>query len=370
MTNKRTPSLSILNADPDLCVSTVCACGCGRLLLKKHRRHRYFANSCRYKAREFGAASMMQRRDRFSRWYDKRRPGHQHCPQLARPPIVGEFLPGAAVAMRFDGYSPTLQTSRSVHGLVTGLLGVPHNEMVPTFSCAPYGNGWGIYCPNEGALRKLAGHKVQNALFEVDQTISFGPLMRLRYPVMPNARGWRLLRVDAVTPVVIKSTHTKTGKTRVKQTGTERLLLGAMVSLAKFRLGIDLSDKTLCATVESHVMPESVDVGGKLGVVRGFSGYVVVRTNAVGEWILRVAEQIGLGSRVGFGFGRIKVSPWQQSVDSSSVRTRSINTARASTVTSATRKRSQNSSKNQPAPTTSKTTSAGRNTGEGQGRCD
>ncbi|MEN6535535.1 MAG: hypothetical protein ABFD89_17860 [Bryobacteraceae bacterium] len=108
--------------------------------------------------------------------------------------------------------------------------------------------------------------------------------------------------------MVIKSTSSVTGKTVVRQLGIASVLNGSLVTLAKLRLGLDIGDRICCEVTAHETERVSVQLHGKLGEIRGFSGHVIVRCNAVGEWLLRSAEQISLGSRVGFGFGRIRVS--------------------------------------------------------------
>lgn len=50
-----------------------------------------------------------------------------------------------------------------------------------------------------------------------------------------------------------------------------------------------------------------VRIGGHLGVVEGWTGSMRITTNAYGHWLLKLAALIGLGARVAYGFGRIKV---------------------------------------------------------------
>jgi hypothetical protein len=60
--------------------------------------------------------------------------------------------------------------------------------------------------------------------------------------------------------------------------------------------------------VDAQTEREEVLLRGKVGPVRGWSGSVVVETNAVGRWLLECAGRgLGLGGRTAFGFGRVRV---------------------------------------------------------------
>jgi hypothetical protein len=300
---------SILETEDDeLAVSTRCLY-CGDLFLKKHKRHLFHSDKCRWAYDDKNnPRSVASNRTRCDRWYRDKHPEAGKVVSLSGAPFIGEYLPGAAAVISFvGGHVPPLAHGRHVHAVITQLLDIPHESYVPTFSASPYGTGWGVYSPNADAIRSIAGIRDVVRIGEQRFEISVGPLMKLRAPRV-SKRGWRTLRVDTVTPVVIKSTSSVTGKTVVRQLGIGSVLNGSLTTFAKLRLGLDIGDKICCEVVAHETERVSTQLHGKLGEIRGFSGHVIVRCNAVGEWLLRASEQISLGSRVGFGFGRIRMS--------------------------------------------------------------
>lgn len=86
-------------------------------------------------------------------------------------------------------------------------------------------------------------------------------------------------------------------------------LLSTLCAWLPRRLGLQLgADDARLEIVENETRAAHLTLGGKYGTVSGFDGWMVVECNAVGEWLLRVAETMGLGGRVAFGLGRIVVS--------------------------------------------------------------
>ena len=53
--------------------------------------------------------------------------------------------------------------------------------------------------------------------------------------------------------------------------------------------------------------PETVDMGGKYGRVRGWIGHCEVDCNAVAHWLFEAAAVCGLGAKTAFGYGCINV---------------------------------------------------------------
>jgi hypothetical protein len=119
------------------------------------------------------------------------------------------------------------------------------------------------------------------------------------------------LRIDAVTPICIR--HNVTGS-RAKTTHlvpAAENLLSALTQVFPVRLGIpalDASTMTL-KIVAKRTETARVPCGSHLGQIRGWTGSVVVETNAVGAWLLGCAAQVGLGGRTALGFGRVRVAP-------------------------------------------------------------
>jgi hypothetical protein len=301
-------TIAIDETSDELLVSTFCAM-CGEPFLKQSKAHRFCSDACRYRSTDrLNPAYRAAMKARCDRWYREKHPNALRVVSLSGAPYIGEYLPGAAVVISFaNGRVPPLEHGRHMHAALTRLLGVPHDELLPTFAASPYSGGWGVYSPNLDAIKSIAQIRDVVRIGEERIEISIGPLMRLRSPKIEK-RGWRTIRVDTISPVVIKSTSSKTGQTVVRQLGVSQLLNGSLAAFAKLRFGLDIGDKICCEVTSHETTRESIQLHGKLGTIRGFSGSLIVRCNAVGEWLLRVAEQISMGSRVGFGFGRIRVS--------------------------------------------------------------
>jgi hypothetical protein len=247
-------------------------------------------------------------RARNHRWAVAKRRVTRPQPWLLGAPPYGSHLPGGGVELHVSpppAWAVEHRHVRLLHGLVTALLGHEHAQtadvaLVPW----PSGLGWGLYVRDEEAARSLASREHDGVLFDRPVRVRCGPLVRLRAPIV-RRRGHQRVRVDTVTPVVIStlaSTVTHLAPT------SESLRSTLSVNLAR-RLGLEIDPATLPLEIVEHdTRPERVPIGGTFGVVPGWSGRVVVDTNAVGRWLLECAARIGLGGSVALGFGRVRVS--------------------------------------------------------------
>lgn len=229
---------------------------------------------------------------------------------LAGAPPFGEFLPGGAFSLAISPvphWPIELRNTRALHGLVTGLLGEPHSPQSPGFALIPSNaaaSGWGIYVARTDLASKLHSSTVGGVLFDREVSIMCGPLFRIKSPRVTK-RGRRLLRIDVLTPVQIRSDSSAVTRLFV----TAANLCSTLGAWLPRRLGIELeSDAIQLEIVERATQPQTVHMGGKYGNARGFVGHLIVETNAVGEWLLRCAETLGLGGKTAFGFGRIRVA--------------------------------------------------------------
>lgn len=194
---------------------------------------------------------------------------------------------------------------RALHGMLSTITG-SHTGRWPRFALVPWPSpfGWAVYLRLDDDARLLANQKLAARLFDANVRVHFGPLIRLKSPSV-RKRGHRRLRIDAITPVCIRQTD---GEMYTAPT-TETIMSAIGVEFPS-RVGLQSGDvaRLRLELIERHTMPAMVPVGGKYGAVRGWVGHCLVETNAVGEWLLRAAERVGLGGRTAFGFGRIRVT--------------------------------------------------------------
>jgi len=235
-------------------------------------------------------------------------------------PDIGTHIPGGAFGL--DVTPPPrfpigLSDTRGIHGLVTALTDLPHHPTVPMFALAPWsgGVGWAVHVAVDEAARRLAGRTHHgHHLFGRPVDVRCGPLMRLRAPDV-GAPGMREIVLRTVTPIVIR------GNGRINDTGRH----GAGTRHRRVRVDGGALTSTLCAWLPRRVGLRSdphmarvevyrerggrrrVRVGGRLGVVEGWTGEMGIRANAYGHWLLALAALLGLGARVAFGFGRVTV---------------------------------------------------------------
>ena len=227
------------------------------------------------------------------------------------PPVYGEHLPGAVCTLSVDPrprWPMEHRNVRALHGMITAALGTGHGLLDPDFALMPVRSrfGWAVYFWDYADAERLGGTDVPAQLFDQRVTLSFGVPWRRKAPKIDKPRGHRLLRIDAVTPVCSQSS----GRSEIRTCPTTDHITSALTSNLPRRLRmLDWGAGRLALRLVSHeTQPGTIFLGGKYSVVRGWIGSVVVDTNAVGEWMLRCCEVIGLGGRTSFGFGRVEVS--------------------------------------------------------------
>lgn len=263
-------------------------------------------------------------RARNARWCAEHRNCRQQRPWLAGMPPYGEHLPGGAMTIAFDPqprWPMQLRNARGLHGALTTLRGGPH-ERYPAWSLRPWLGGWAVYVADTGEARVWAGNTLNGALWDRPTAFQFGPLVKLRAPAVPK-RGGSLVRIDAITPIVTRSM----GGLNPCTCPTVDTLRGALSGELLYRLSPTHRDeapgedawtqwvrpRVQVELVERHTEPARTPLGGKFGVVEGWQGHVVLRVNAVAYWLLLATERAtGFGGRVAFGFGRIRVTPYQE----------------------------------------------------------
>jgi len=230
---------------------------------------------------------------------------------LAGAPPYHVHLPGCAMTVH---YSPLprwpieLRNSPALHGALTAVLGAGHVPRIPNFSLVPHGSGWGVHWFRQEGM-KLAGKSVHVPLFDRPTTLTFGPAWRFRSPAIQR-RGRQLVRLDAITPIVIRSGG---GASECVRPGAVNIASAIGVEfvrrLAPSEEWARYVAKRICVEIVSQdTHPETIPFGGKYGPVRGWSGSLVLEVNAVSRWLLEAAARIGFGGRTAFGCGRVIIT--------------------------------------------------------------
>lgn len=230
---------------------------------------------------------------------------------LAGAPPFHTHLPGVAMTVAYDPL-PTwpieLRNTTGLHGALTMVLGLAHMPRFANFALIPWQSGWSVYWFREDGAR-FAGASIEGALFDRPTRFRFGSAVRFRSPQVPR-RGRQRIRIDTVTPVVIRANG-----------GTDPCLRPTASHL-RSAIGVEflrrlapspewekyVSDRLLLETVLVATQPVTVPFGGKFGPVRGWEGHVVLEVNAVARWLLEVAARMGFGGRTALGCGRIRIT--------------------------------------------------------------
>jgi hypothetical protein len=212
-----------------------------------------------------------------------------------------------------------LRNLRGLHGAISALRARDHHDRFPAWSLRPWLNGWAVHFLDDAEAREWAGKSFHGALWDRPTRFSFGPLVRMRAPVV-SRRGRSRIRLDVLTPVVLRTD----GGAKPCTLPTAEAILGALRGEMLYRLSPSHRDdapgqdawtqwvrpRVRLQIAERNTESCHVPMGGKYGVVSGWQGYVILDVNAVAYWLLVAAERtIGLGGRGAFGFGRIRVSP-------------------------------------------------------------
>lgn len=246
-------------------------------------------------------------------------------PWAAASPEAGTHLPGAWRELVFD---PTPHTpiphshASSLHGVVSTALGRDHDRTDATFvlSQARVPSGWGVYFVDGADARRLSCAPMPGLHLERRPWgICFGPGVVTPRRPSAVAPGRYTVTVTSLTPVSIR--RTVDGQRRVRVTPTAAGLRSTLTGLEFLRRAGLASTKApawardvALVLIGHDTRRESAEVCGHWmdddgrGRIVGWTGTVTLEVNAVALWLLRHAEIVGLGGRVGLGFGQVRVS--------------------------------------------------------------
>lgn len=204
---------------------------------------------------------------------------------------------------------PATAAARHVHGLVAHLVAADHAQVARWALAMPAGaqgrSGWGVVLFRRDDAERLAGRACGVLVGSTRAELRLGAVVRLRAPALLAPRRYRVV-IDAVTPV----SHMIAGRTRpVTQPNVDTITRCAGDLLQ--RLGLT-TGRLHVASVTCETAPERVVIGGHVGPITGWVGRVVVECNAPAAWALSLARHAGLGGRVAYGLGRVRVEvmPW------------------------------------------------------------
>lgn len=250
--------------------------------------------------------AILRARERNRAWCEQHRSVRRRQPWLfGAPPYVGH-LPGGALPLRVRPLPerPRLEHSRHLHGAISRLVGMGHSgDMLADFALLPWADGWGVYFRDDTRALRLAAKMFHVHLWGTDAALAFGPLHRIKAPVVTR-RGRQRVRMDAITPVCVRETQAG-----IYTAPTAAVIRSTLEAWMSKRVGVRCDQDNLRVELVSRAtLPATVHLGGKYGAVRGFVGSVELDVNAPALWLLLCAERIGLGGRTAFGFGRIHVT--------------------------------------------------------------
>lgn len=246
----------------------------------------------------------LRARERNARWCAERRNCKRRNPWLFGAFPYYRHLPGGALPMRITPMPEkvTFAHSRHVHGMISHLSGA-HHPTIPEFALIPWQSGWAVYFRDAERAVTLAGKTRSVRLWDRDASVAFGPLHQIKAPVVTK-RGRMRVRVDAISPICIRESGFG-----MYTAPTADVLRSCLEAWQARRVDVRCPEGHLkLELISRETQPATTDLGGKFGSVRGWVGHVVVEVNAPALWLLLVAERIGFGGRVAFGFGRIRVS--------------------------------------------------------------
>lgn len=276
----------------------------------EEREARLVRERRRERERTYGPEAIAKRRERCRAWAVEHRGCRLERPWLYGPPPAPAVLGyGTSTIYVLDQARKfTLRNVLSLHGALTGIMGGHAPQSETSAHGAPFaiqpgfgGCGWRVWWRTmEGARLAATDHP---AALGKTWAVTLGMLRPAPSPTI-SRRGHLRYRIDAITPVIIAAT----GRRLIRLTPDAKSLRPALRRIAD-RLDLDVPVGNICAEVLSHeVSTEVLPAMGHMGTIKGWIGGVRVEVNAVGAWLLKAAETVGLGGRTAMGFGSIRVT--------------------------------------------------------------
>lgn len=261
--------------------------------------------------RENEPTRVLLNRERNRAWAKASGLTKRASPWLRGAPPYADSLPCVELDISF-GPRPKwpieLRNMRGVHGAISAILseacGIKHREHVPTFAARIHDAQSIRVVVWDPRAAELEDAKINGVLWDKPTEFHVRDVVAVSSPERSLKRGRRKVRLTAITPVTMSKDGHSRPEVRPCKASIERSISGNMFA---GRLGVSDPDVVRAEIVKIRTEPSHVQLGGKFGTVPGWLGDVEMEVNAPGLWLLRVAEKVGLGSRVAFGFGRIVV---------------------------------------------------------------
>lgn len=284
-------------------------CDCGTAFAPNSAQHRFCSDRCRYRYHDRRNPNhVANNRLRCRRWAVANRSVQGRQPWLLGAPPCDPLLPAAGMSLSVHPHPKwpmVLRNTRALHGMVTSLINKPHLPNFPRWALVPIPTqfGWGVLFDDPLDAALMSCKQTECVLFDRLVSVNFGPLTRIKNPAIAK-RGRRSVRVDCITPAIIRNSG------RVSYTvPTADNIKSSLLQMLKNRVGLVVDPETMCFELaHRETTATNVSIGGKYPDVGAFTGGLILQANAVGHWALRVAESYGLGSKVAFGYGRIRVT--------------------------------------------------------------
>lgn len=203
--------------------------------------------------------------------------------------------------------APALKSAGAIHGLVTALFNDGHDLTAPRFSLmfGAGNNGWSVYVHDRARGLSVAGKTTKAMLGRSPIRLACSPLYTVRLQ-QPSKWERRVVLVETITPIVVRCGPHGAKRSHSEPTGAG--LVSSLVGVASaigFACPRDLLEVDV---IVSQTKPTTVYIGGGPRTVRGYAGCFAVMACPTARLLLSAAEVVGLGARVGYGFGQIATS--------------------------------------------------------------
>jgi len=200
-----------------------------------------------------------------------------------------------------------------LHGLITALTRAPHLEHQARFTLIPStsaSSGWSVYVPEDSIATAMAADRRIVDLGRRTVIAELGPARRVSAPSF--RWEWSTVRIRTVTPMVLRRTTTnrETGRKAKEFRSDFGNLLSTLLTWTPQRCGVAVwatESRFGMQVIAQECRVRPLRIRGKVGRVKGLTGWVVARVCPGTRWLLEACQTLGIGGRVGYGFGSIAV---------------------------------------------------------------